>query len=111
MPSHEDIRIMTEIDCNEFPEHEECQCRDTSDEDYDAWADDQVGYYYEHLEKRQELYKKLLLCDYHSNNNAERDELEKQLVKNLTGEDGLWMDTNSIHGWYQERDTKRENKL
>ena len=102
---------MTEIDCNEFPEHEECQCRDTSDEDYDAWADDQVGYYYEHLEKRQELYKKLLLCDYHSNNNAERDELEKQLVKNLTGEDGLWMDTNSIHGWYQERDTKRENKL
>ena len=111
MPSHEDIRIMTEIDCNEFPEHEECQCRDTSDEDYDAWADDQVGYYYEHLEKRQELYKKLLLCDYHSNNNAERDELEKQLVKNLTGENGLWMDTNSIHGWYQERDTKRERKL
>tara|TARA_B110000285_G_scaffold8616_1_gene8803 strand:- start:395 stop:703 length:309 start_codon:yes stop_codon:yes gene_type:complete len=102
---------MTEIDCNEFPEHEECQCRDTSDEDYDAWADDQVGYYYEHLEKRQELYKKLLLCDYHSNNNTERDELEKQLVKNLTGEDGLWMDTNSIHGWYQERDTKKENKL
>jgi len=100
-----------EIDCNEFPENEECQCRDTSDEDYDAWADDQVGYYYEHLEKRQELYKKLLLCSYSSNNNNERDELEKKLVKNLTGEDGLWLNTNSIHGWYQERDTKRENKL
>ena len=100
-----------EIDCDEFPENEECQCRDTSDEDYDAWADDQVDYFFEHLEKRQELYKKLLLCDYHSNNNDERDELEKQLVKNLTGENGLWMDINSIHGWYQERDTKRENKL
>jgi|TARA_R110002110_G_scaffold382924_1_gene594233 hypothetical protein len=103
-----------EIDCEEFPDHEECQCSgDPSDNDdaYDAWADDQVGYFFDHLKEREELYKKLLLCDYHSNNNTERDELEKQLVKNLTGEDGLWLDINSIYGWYQERDTKRERKL
>jgi len=102
---------MTEIDCNEFPEDEECQCRDTSDDDYDAWADDQVGHFFEHLEERQELYKKLLMCSYNSNNNDERDELEKKLVKNLTGEDGLWLNINSIHGWYQERDTEEKRKL
>lgn len=102
-----------EIDCEEFPEHEECKCSDPNDDDsaYDSWADDQVGYFFEHLEERKKLYEELLLCDYHSNNNDERDELEKKLVKNLTGEDGLWLDINSIHGWYQERDTKRERKL
>lgn len=108
--------MKTDIDCDETPEHEECQndeCNqaDNSDEEYDAWADDRVEYYYERLEARKKLYKELLLCSYHSNNNAERDELEKKLVKNLTGEDGLWLDMNSIHGWYQERDTKRERKL
>ena len=100
-----------EIDCEEFPDHEECKCSDPDDTAYDSWADDQVGYFFEHLEERKKLYEELLLCDYHSNNNAERDELEKKLVKNLTGEDGLWLDINSIHGWYQERDTKRERKL
>ena len=104
---------MTEIDCDEFPEHEECKCSDPNDDDsaYDSWADDQVGYFYEHLEERLELYKKLLTTDHSTNNVKERDELEKKLVKNLTGEDGLWLDINSIHGWYQERDTKRERKL
>ena len=104
--------MKTDIDCDETPEHEEClnQARN-SDEEYDAWADDRVEYYYERLEARKKLYEELLLCSYHSNNNTERDELEKKLVKNLTGEDGLWLDINSIHGWYQERDTKRERKL
>jgi len=37
--------------------------------------------------------------------------LEKKLVKNLTGEDGLWLNINSIHGWYQERDTEEKRKL
>jgi hypothetical protein len=101
-----------EIDCEEFPEHEDCKCMyDDGDALYDAWADDQVGYFFDHLKERKELYKKLLLCDYNSNNNNERDELEKKLVKNLTGEDGLWLDINSIHGWYQERDTERKRKL
>ena len=31
-----------EIDCDEFPEDEECLCRDTSDHDYDAWADERI---------------------------------------------------------------------
>ena len=87
-----------EIDCDEFPEDEECLCRDTSDDDYDAWADERVDQFFEILEERKKLYTQLLLCDYRSNNNSERDELEKKLVKNLTGKDGLWRDINSIHG-------------
>jgi len=84
---------------------------DDTDKGYDAWADQQVDYFYDHLKERQMLYKKLLLCDYSTNNVKERDELEKLLVKNLTGEDGLWMNINSIHGWYQERDKEEKNKL
>ena len=69
------------------------------DEDmaYDSWADDRVIRYYEILEERQLLYKKLLLCSYSSNHNDERDELEKQLVSNLTGDKKNWIDMNSIH--------------
>ena len=92
---------MTEIDCNEFPEDEECQCRDTSDDDYDAWADDRVIAFYEAIEAREKLYKKLLLCDY-SGKSDERDELEKELVYNLTGKRGLWLNMNDLHEWKQE---------
>lgn len=91
-----------EIDCEETPEHEECQCPDNSDQEYDAWADDRVIEFYEALEERLELYKKLLTADHSTNNVKERDELEKQLVKNLTGKNGLWLNMNSIHEWKQE---------
>jgi len=47
--------------------------------------------------ERQLLYKKLLLCSYSSNHNDERDELEKQLVYNLTRNKKNWIDMNSIH--------------
>jgi hypothetical protein len=92
------------IDCEEFPEHEECQCYDPNDTDeaYDAWADDRVGEFYDVLKERQELYKKLLSADHSTNDVTERDELEKQLVKNLTGKSGLWLNMNSIHEWFQE---------
>jgi hypothetical protein len=93
-----------EIDCEEFPEHEECKCSDPNDDDsaYDAWADDRVIEFYEALEERQELYKKLLSADHSTNNVTERDELEKKLVENLTGKRGLWLNMNSIHEWVQE---------
>jgi hypothetical protein len=93
-----------EIDCEEFPEHEECQCSgDPSDNDdaYDAWADDRVIAFYEAIEAREKLYKKLLLCDY-SGKSDERDELEKELVYNLTGQRGLWLNMNNLHEWVQE---------
>ena len=73
-----------------------------TDEAYDSWADSRVEEFYDLLEERQKLYKKLLECDYSSNHNDKRDELEKQLVKNLTGKDRLWLNINSIHGWFQE---------
>lgn len=67
------------------------------DADYDRWADDRVGDYFQILQEREELYKKLLLCDHHSNHNDERDELEKKLVYNLTRNKDNWIDMNSIH--------------
>jgi hypothetical protein len=94
-----------EIDCEEFPEHEECQCSgdpDDGDALYDAWADDRVIAFYEALEERHELYKKLLSADHSTNNIKERDELEKELVYNLTGKRGLWLNMNNLHEWVQE---------
>jgi hypothetical protein len=93
-----------EIDCEEFPEHEECKCSDPNDGDalYDAWADDRVIAFYEALEERHELYKKLLSADHSTNNIKERDELEKELVYNLTGKRGLWLNMNNLHEWVQE---------
>ena len=67
------------------------------DRDYDVWADDRVGDYFDILKERQELYKKLLLCTYSGNYNDERDELEKKLVYNLTRSKDNWIDMNSIH--------------
>ena len=89
-----------EIDCDdpENADHPDCQCEyDRGDEDYDAWADDRVGDYFDILKERQELYKKLLLCTYNGNHNNERDELEKKLVYNLTRNKDNWIDMNSIH--------------
>ena len=63
---------------------------DNGDEAYDAMMDEIVGDYFDRLRKRQELYKKLLLCDYHGNHNVERDNLEKKLLINITGTDRDW---------------------
>ena len=62
------------------------------DQAYDAWVDDIVGDYFYRLKERQELYKKLLLCEYHGNHNIERDNLEKELLRNLTGTDQDWIE-------------------
>ena len=88
-----------EIDCEdpENEDHPDCQCSYDEDAAYDSWADDRVIRYYEILKERQLLYKKLLLCSYSSNHNDERDELEKQLVYNLTRNKKNWVDMNSIH--------------
>ena len=72
-----------------------------TDDAYDAWADDRVIAFYEAIEAREKLYKKLLLCDY-SGKSDKRDELEKKLVKNLTGQSGLWLNMNNLHEWKQE---------
>ena len=60
------------------------------DQAYDAYVDGIVEDYFDRLDERQGLYKKLLLCDYHGNHNKDRDDLEKQLLKNLTGTDMGW---------------------
>ena len=73
------------------------------DEDaaYDSWADDRVIQFYERLEDRAELYKMLIKLwedqKTHTNNVNSRDELEKRLVKNLTGDEKHWVNMNSIH--------------
>ena len=113
-----------EIDCDdpENEDREECQCREP-DEDalYDAWADEQVEMFYEVLEERYRLYQALIkLWDEkddrgynttHTNNVDRRDYLEKKLVRNLTGEDGLWRNINSIHGWFQEKNDPDKRKM
>ena len=63
---------------------------DDGDDRYDAMMDEIVGDYFDRLRDRQELYKKLLLCDYHGNHNTERDNLEKELLINITGTDRDW---------------------
>ena len=63
---------------------------DDEDQAYDAYVDGIVEDYFDRLDERQGLYKKLLLCDYHGNHNKDRDDLEKQLLKNLTGTDMGW---------------------
>ena len=112
-----------EIDCDdpENEDREECQCREP-DEDalYDAWADEQVEMFYEVLEERYRLYQALIkLWDEkddrgynttHTNNVDRRDYLEKKLVRNWTGEDGLWRNINSIHGWFQEKNDPDKRK-
>ena len=108
-----------EIDCDdpENEDEEECQCREPNDDAYDAWADERVGEYFDILKERHALYNSLLKLweneRTHTNKVAERDELEKQLVRNLTGEDGLWLNMNSFHEWFQEKndpDKKRGRK-
>ena len=68
-----------------------------TDEAYDAMMDEIVGDYFDRLRKRQELYKKLLLCDYHGNHNTERDNLEKELLINITGTDRDWKEDAGRH--------------
>ena len=63
---------------------------DDNDDAYDAMMDEIVGDYFDRLRERQKLYKKLLLCDYHGNHNEERDNLEKELLINITGTDRDW---------------------
>ena len=70
---------------------------DDGDEAYDAMMDEIVGDYFDRLRKRQELYKKLLLCDYHGNHNTERDNLEKELLINITGTDRDWKEDAGRH--------------
>lgn len=94
--------IEEEIDCEEEPDHEECKCMyDDGDALYDAWADERVIDFFTALEERKKLYQKLLLTD-HDRKNDERDELEKELVYNLTGQRGLWLNMNDLHEWKQE---------
>ena len=68
-----------------------------TDEAYDAMMDEVVGDYFDRLRERQELYKKLLLCDYHGNHNEERDNLEKELLINITGTDRDWKEDAGRH--------------
>ena len=70
---------------------------DDGDAQYDAMMDEIVGDYFDRLRKRQELYKKLLLCDYHGNHNTERDNLEKELLINITGTDRDWKEDAGRH--------------
>ena len=70
---------------------------DNGDEAYDAMMDEIVGDYFDRLRDRQELYKKLLLCDYHGNHNEERDNLEKELLINITGTDRDWKEDAGRH--------------
>ena len=100
-----------EIDCDnpDNEDREECQCREPDSDDlYDAWADERVGEYFDILKERHELYRTLLkLWDNektHTNKVVARDKLEQHLVRNLTGEDGLWLNMNSIYEWFQEKD-------
>ena len=89
-----------EIDCDdpENADHPDCQCDGyDEDRDYDVWADGRVEDYFDILQERQDLYKKLLLCTHGGNHNNERDELEKKLVYNLTRSKDNWIDMNSIH--------------
>ena len=51
-----------EVDCEEFPDHEDCKCMyDDGDALYDEWADDLVIAFYEAIEAREKLYKKMLV--------------------------------------------------
>ena len=70
---------------------------DDGDAGYDAMMDEIVGDYFDRLRDRQELYKKLLLCDYHGNHNTERDNLEKELLINITGTDRDWKEDAGRH--------------
>ena len=70
---------------------------DDGDDRYDAMMDEIVGDYFDRLRARQELYKKLLLCDYHGNHNTERDNLEKELLINITGTDRDWKEDAGRH--------------
>jgi len=112
-----------EIDCDdpENEDKEECQCHEPDDDRlYDAWADEQVEMFYETLEDRHQMYRDLLELwektddrGYkvtHTNHVDERDNLERRLVRNLTGEDGLWRNINSFHGWFQDKDDPDRKK-
>ena len=110
-----------ELDCDdpENKDNPDCQCK-WEDDAYDRWADDQVEMYYEVMEERHQMYRTLLeLWDKtddrgykqtHTNNVDERDNLERRLVRNLTGEDGLWRNINSIHHHYQDRNDPDKKK-
>ena len=93
---------MTDLDKDALDEHitsipDEDEEYDDGDAGYDAMMDEIVGDYFERLRKRQELYKKLLLCDYHGNHNTERDNLEKELLINITGTDRDWKEDAGRH--------------
>ena len=76
---------------------------DPNDDDsaYDAWADNRVEEFYFRLEERISIMKELVKLwndkSTHTNNVDKRDELEKQLVQNLTGDKKHWQSINSIH--------------
>ena len=71
------------------------------DSAYDAWADNRVEEFYFRLEERISIMKELVELwkdeSTHTNNVDKRDELEKQLVQNLTGDKKNWQSINSIH--------------
>jgi len=89
-----------EIDCEDpkNEDHPDCECGYADDDGYDRWSDDRLDRLWDIKKEREMLYKKLLLCETHGNHNDERDELEKKLVKNLTGSSKHWLDMNSVHG-------------
>lgn len=64
---------------------------DPNDDDsaYDAWADNRVEEFYFRLEERISLMKELVEL-WNDKFNSYRDELEKQLVQNLTGDKKHW---------------------
>ncbi len=85
---------------------------DPNDDDsaYDAWADNRVEEFYARLEERISLMKELV--ELYKVKNAkkvdERDNLEKELVQNLTGDKKHWKEDKTSN---QDRKTNAKNGL
>lgn len=82
-----------EVDCDEFPEHEECQCQyDDGDAQYDAWCDDQLEW---HSDKESELFnaiRKLEIITRYPSSTPQilRVETEIKIVELMTGDKKNW---------------------
>lgn len=83
-----------EVDCDEFPEHEECECQyqDDGDAQYDAWCDDQLEW---HSDKESELFnaiRKLEIITRYPSSTPQilRVETEIKIVELMTGDKKNW---------------------
>lgn len=89
-------------------EDEDCENPEYFDDDdaaYDRWADNRVDEYFDRMDERMKLMKKWIalwdkdfILASRPNDIKERNELEQELVENLTGNKKHWLDINSIHG-------------